>query len=59
MGQQIGAAPTHVIIDTESGGAAWFSLADREWVYLRDEHVAPQRITELPDWLRAADRPSP
>jgi Icc-related predicted phosphoesterase len=56
MGQQIGEAPTHVIIDTEAGSAAWFSLAGNEWIRLRDREAAPERITELPDWLRASDR---
>ena len=58
MGQQLGEAPTYVIIDTEAGGAAWFSLAGRERVYLRDREAAPERIIDLPDWIRAADRNS-
>ena len=58
MGQQIGEAPTHVIIDTEAGGAAWFSLEGRERIYLRDREAAPERITDLPDWLRVSDRTS-
>ena len=56
MGQQLGEAPTHVIIDTDAGGAAWFSLAGRERVYLRDQEAAPERIIDLPDWIRVADR---
>jgi Icc-related predicted phosphoesterase len=59
MGQQLGAAPTHVIIDTEVGGAAWFSLEGRERISLRDQEAAPERITDLPDWLRASGRISP
>ena len=58
MGQQSGEAPTHVIIDTEAGGAAWFSLAGRERIYLRDQEAAPERIIDLPDWLKVADRTS-
>ena len=52
MGQQLGEAPTHVIIDTEAGGAAWFSLAGRERIYLRDQEAAPERIIDLPDWIK-------
>lgn len=59
MGQQPGEAPAHVIIDTEAGGAAWFSLAGRERISLRDPDAAPERITDLPDWLTAADRTLP
>ena len=59
MGQQIGEAPTHVIIDTEAGGAAWFSLAGTEGIDLRDEEAAPERIIELPDWLTVSDRTCP
>ena len=59
MGQQPGDAPTHVIIDTEAGGAAWFSLAGRERICLRDEDAEPQPITDLPAWLTAGDRISP
>jgi hypothetical protein len=56
MGQQPGAAPTHVIIDTDVGGAAWFSLEGRERISLRDQEAAPERITDLPDWLKASGR---
>ena len=59
MGQQIGEAPAHVIIDTEAGGAAWFSLAGRERIRLRDEEAAPEPIADLPDWLTASGRTSP
>lgn len=58
-GQQPGDAPTHVIIDTDAGGAAWFSLAGRERVCLRARDSAPERITSLPDWLTAAGRSAP
>ena len=58
MGRQLGEAPTHVIIDTEAGAAAWFSLAGRERISLHEAVVAPQRITDLPDWLRASGRVS-
>lgn len=59
MGQQIGQAPTHIIIDTDVDGAAWFSLAGRERICLRDQKSAPEPITDLPDWLKASDRISP
>ena len=51
MGQQIGEAPTHVIIDTDAGEAAWFSLAGPERIALGDRHAAPEAITDLPPWL--------
>jgi Icc-related predicted phosphoesterase len=56
MGRQLGEAPTNVVIDTEAGGAAWFSLAGPEWISLRGRDVAPDQIADLPDWLTAADR---
>jgi Icc-related predicted phosphoesterase len=59
MGQQPGEAPTHVIIDTEAGAAAWFSLAGRERISLRDREALPEAITDPPDWLTAGDRASP
>jgi Icc-related predicted phosphoesterase len=60
MGQQPGETPAHVIIDTDAGGAAWFSLAAREQIALGDGRVSPERITDPPDWLTAAGRlPSP
>jgi Icc-related predicted phosphoesterase len=56
MGQQLGEAPSYIVIDTEAGGAAWFSLAGRERIALGGRDAAPELITELPDWLRGADR---
>ena len=54
MGQQIGEAPAHVIIDTDACEAAWFSLAGRERIALGDRHATPERINDLPPWLARA-----
>lgn len=53
MGQQLGEAPAHVIIDTDAQAAAWFSLEGRETVSLAAQTAMPERMTELPGWLRA------
>ncbi|MEI6084523.1 MAG: metallophosphoesterase [Verrucomicrobiota bacterium] len=34
MGRQIGPSPTHIIIDTESATASWYSLAGNEQIHL-------------------------
>jgi Icc-related predicted phosphoesterase len=57
-GQQFGAPPAHVIIDTDEAEAVWSSAAGSEWVRLDAPLTRPvQKLTALPDWLRAADRP--
>ncbi len=56
MGQQPGEMPAHVVIDTEAGAAAWFSLYGREMVSLAGGPEARQSLTELPGWLTAAGR---
>ncbi len=56
MGRQLGEAPSHVVIDTDAGGAAWFSTEGGERISLRDGDAAPVGITDLPVWLKAADR---
>lgn len=55
MGQQPGPAPAHVVIDTEAGEAAWFSLEGRERVSLGPGEVRREPIGDLPDWIRAVD----
>jgi Icc-related predicted phosphoesterase len=58
MGQQIGAVPTHVIIATEIGGAAWPSLQGLERIDLRQAEAAAEPIDALPDWLTVSGRTS-
>ena len=56
-GQQFGAPPTHIIIDTDEGEALWFSAAGGQFVRLEAplERPVPQLKT-LPDWFTASDR---
>jgi Icc-related predicted phosphoesterase len=57
-GQQFGAPPAHVIIDTDEGEALWFSAAGSQFVRLHEPLERPvQKLAALPDWLIAADRP--
>jgi Icc-related predicted phosphoesterase len=59
-GQQFGAPPAHVIIDTDAGEALWFSAAGNQFVRLGDPLERPvARLAALPEWLTAADRPHP
>jgi Icc-related predicted phosphoesterase len=56
-GQQFGAPPTHIIIDTDIGQALWFSAAGSEFVRLGAPLERPvPRLEILPDWLKDADR---
>ena len=58
-GQQFGAPPTHIIIDTEAGEALWFSSAGNQFIRLSEPLERPvPRLEAIPDWLKAADRPS-
>lgn len=52
MGQQIGPAPAHIVLDTDAGEAFWFSLEGNERIDLGDVNAAPETIRTLPDWLR-------
>jgi Icc-related predicted phosphoesterase len=56
-GQALGAPPTHIIIDTGSGEALWFSAAGNQVIRLGHplERPVPQ-LEVIPDWLKAADR---
>jgi hypothetical protein len=57
-GQQFGAPPAHIIIDTDAGEALWFSSAGNQYIRLGEPLERPvSRLEAIPDWLRAADRP--
>ena len=57
-GQQFGAPPAHIVVDTEAGEALWFSAAGNQVVQLEQPLERPvPRLSSLPEWLRAADRP--
>jgi Icc-related predicted phosphoesterase len=56
-GQQFGAPPSHVVVDTDANTAMWFSSAGNQVVSLDaplDRPVA--KLQTLPDWLTASDR---
>lgn len=56
-GRQHGALPTHIIIDTESGEALWFSCTDNQVVRLDEPLVRPvAKLASVPGWLKAADQ---
>jgi len=57
-GQQFGAPPTHIIIDTDEGEALWFSSAGNQFIRLRDPLERPvAKLEAIPDWLKASDPP--
>jgi Icc-related predicted phosphoesterase len=57
-GQQFGAPPAHIIIDTEADEALWFSSAGNQFVRLDAPLERPvPKLQALPDWLKAVDRP--
>ncbi len=57
-GQQFGAPPAHIIIDTDADEALWFSSAGNQFVRLGAPLERPvPKLQALPDWLKAADRP--
>ncbi len=56
-GQQPGALPTHIVIDTDAGEAMWFSAVSHQFVRLDRPLERPvPRLEAIPDWLRVADR---
>ncbi len=58
MGRQFGAPPAHIVLDTESATALWFSAAGNERVDLDRPLQRPlQKLEVLPAWLTAAGRP--
>ena len=57
-GQQFGAPPAHIIIDTDVGEALWFSSAGNQYIRLGEPLNRPvPRLEAIPDWLRAEDQP--
>ena len=59
-GQQFGAPPTHIIIDTKVGEALWFSSAGNQYIRFSEPLERPvPRLEGIPDWLKAEDRPQP
>ncbi len=57
-GQQFGAPPTHIIIDTDAGEALWFSSAGNQFIRLGEPLARPvAKLEAIPDWLRAEDPP--
>ncbi|MCJ7527113.1 MAG: metallophosphoesterase [Methyloceanibacter sp.] len=57
-GQQFGAPPAHIIIDTEADEALWFSSAGNQFVRLGAALERPvPKLQSLPSWLKAEDRP--
>jgi Icc-related predicted phosphoesterase len=60
-GQQFGAPPSHVVVDTDADAAMWFSSAGNQVVRLSASLERPvAKLQTLPDWLTVADRlPSP
>jgi hypothetical protein len=57
-GQQFGAPPAHIVIDTDAGEALWFSSAGRQFVRLDEALMRPvPRLDAVPEWLTGADRP--
>ncbi|MGH6738779.1 MAG: metallophosphoesterase family protein, partial [Bradyrhizobium sp.] len=56
-GQQPGALPTHIVIDTDAGEAMWFSAVSHQFVRLDQPLERPvPRLEAIPDWLRVVDR---
>jgi len=70
-GQQFGAPPTHIIIDTDEGEALWFSSAGNQFIRLGEPLERPVPRLEAIPWARLftittgrassrrKDRPSP
>jgi Icc-related predicted phosphoesterase len=58
VGHQFGAPPAHIVLDTESETALWFSGAGNQMVELRKPLARPVRALDaLPDWLKGEGRP--
>jgi Icc-related predicted phosphoesterase len=57
-GQQFGAPPSHIVLDTDADAAMWFSSAGNQVVRLSSSLERPvAKLQALPEWLTAADRP--
>ncbi len=58
MGRQFGAPPAHIVFDTQSATAFWFSAAGNQFVELDRPLQRPvATLRDLPDWFRGGDRP--
>jgi Icc-related predicted phosphoesterase len=57
-GNQPGPLPTHIIIDTETHEAFWFSAVTHQFVRLNEPLERPvKKPDSLPSWLRGVDQP--
>jgi Icc-related predicted phosphoesterase len=55
-GQQFGAPPAHIVIDTSAKEAFWFSAAGHQGIKLSSALDRPvPELPSIPDWLKAAD----
>jgi Icc-related predicted phosphoesterase len=55
-GNQPGPLPTHIIIDTETHEAFWFSAIANQFIKLDQPLERPvKRLEAIPDWLRVVD----
>lgn len=59
MGQQPGEVPAHVILNTETHTALWFSIYDNQQIDLAEAGSVPLPLRELPSWVRDVDPNSP
>ena len=58
VGHQFGAPPAHIVLDTESATALWFSAAGNRIVDLKRPLQNPvETLGALPQWLTGGDRP--
>ena len=56
-GHQYGAPPAHLMVDTETRQAMWFSAAGNEIVSLDRPLARPvEKLTALPNWVTSAGR---
>lgn len=53
MGRQTGETPAHIVLDTASDAAAWFSMEGVQKTALTGD---PAPVAGLPDWIKDADR---
>ncbi|MEM6635185.1 MAG: metallophosphoesterase [Pseudomonadota bacterium] len=58
MGQQPGASPSHIILNTHAREALWFSIEGAEMLDLDQSAALPRPLTTLPRWLKAEDHPA-
>lgn len=53
MGQQLGPVPAHIVLNTRTREALWFSLEGRQHLLMGGGAAAPVPLADLPDWLTA------